>query len=631
MARASKGPKGISPRGDPARNTARVANGNSGLKRTVAPWPLIDRWPILLGSNLSLQYLASVYRVCQNGYRQQYVDALDELLERDPHTQSVLEQRTLAVAGGRVELTPAPDPNPKSARAKRAKEITEDLQRRIDAIPARTQAFYGLCFSALYYGAGASEVHWALGADGWNVVGLGFIHSRRVAWPDQNDWSAHIWDQGAVMPTMIGLYPTENFFGLRVRDAPGKILLHTPTHRADYPTRDGLGRTIGFWQVIKNMAIRGAAQYVERFGKPWAIGTYSTVEASTDKPRAADDNDIKALEAALAALGVGSLSGASLPDSVKITLLGPGISGTTNGINHEKLIALCDEQISKAIRGGTLQVDAGDKGARSLGEVHAESDVRNARYDACCLADTLRGGNNEASGGIVWWLCHLNYPGEEDLCPGVTVHVEQISPDQMLDRAVKLAAVCGAIDAKPLAEMLGIKLVDPADPDAVRLAPLKPTDLFALLPATSTSLTTAVEALASMVGVNLSPALKSSLASMDRDGAARLVQELLGRAKAIAEGASAEGASAEGAAEGGPQGGSPGDGSAETDEASAAEPSQPTAPKRASKTGPAKAPAHKPPRPSGASKGAAGAPKGAAGAPKRAPSAPPKPAVAAES
>lgn len=541
MARTTKAPQGR--RAKPPR----VANGNAGtLDRPLAPWPVIDRWPILLGSNLSLQYLASVYRTCQNGYRQQYVDALDELLERDPHTQSVLAQRVLAVAGGHVELTAAKVPESENVRSLRAHKIREDLQRRIDAIPARTQAFYGLLFSALYYGAGANEIHYDVGAAGWNVTGLGFIHSRRIAWPDQNDWSAHIWDQGAVMPLTIGLYPTENFFGLRVKDAPGKFLLHTPTHRADYPTRDGLGRTIGFWQVIKNMAIRGAAQFVERYGKPWAIGNYSTIETDTQKPRAADKDDIAALNEALTALGVGSLSGAALPDSVKITLMGPGITGTTNAINHEKLIGLCDEQISKAIRGGTLQADAGDKGARSLGEVHAESDIRNARYDASCLADTLRGGDTEASGGLVWWLCHLNYPGEEDLCPGVTVHVEQISPDQMLDRAVKLAAVCGSIDARPLAELLGIKLVDPADPDAVRLAPLKPTDLFALVPTASTSLPTALEALAEMVGVNLSPALKSALAEMDRDDAARLVQELLGRATTIAKGASEQGAGTEG-------------------------------------------------------------------------------------
>jgi phage gp29-like protein len=515
---------------------AHVANENAGaLRRTIAPWPTVDRWPILLGSHLSLQYLASVYRIAQYGYRQQYVDALDELLERDPHTQQAFAQRTLAVAGGKVELTPATDPNPKSARAKRAAVIAEDLQRRVDAIPSRTQALYALTFAALYYGAGSSEIHYDVGANGWNVTGLGFIHSRRIAWPDQNDWSAHIWDQGAVNPLLIGLYPTESFFGLRIKDAPGKFLLHTPTHRADYPTRDGLGRVCGFYMVGKIMAVRGAMEYVERYGKPWALGEYSTTEGDVKLPRAATTEDIRDLNAALSALGVGSLAGAALPDSVKVSLMGPGVTGGASTLTHPELISLFNDEISKVVRGGTLTSDAGEKGARSLGEVHALGDLRNARYDAQCLADTLKEG-------LVWWLCHLNYPGEEDLCPGVTIHVEQITPDELLDRAVKLAAVCGAVDGKPLAETLGLDLVDPDDPTAIRLAPLKPTDLFALLPVAGTSLVSAVEGLAAMVGVSLPPAAMAAISEMSRDDAARLIQELLGQAKSIAKGASEEGA-----------------------------------------------------------------------------------------
>ena len=196
----------------PARarpDRAPVANENAGqLKRTVAPWPLVDRYPILIGSNLTLSYITAALRICQNGYRQQLVDVLDELIEKDPHTQGVVAQRVLAVAGGRVEITPAPVADPESDEAAKAKEIAADVQRRIDAIPERTQAFFACLFASLFYGAGADEIHWRLDADGWNITGLGFVHSRRIAWPDQNDWSAHIWDQGSVMPTSIASPPT---------------------------------------------------------------------------------------------------------------------------------------------------------------------------------------------------------------------------------------------------------------------------------------------------------------------------------------------------------------------------------------------------------------------------------------
>ena len=517
----------------------RVANENNGLlRKTLAPWPVIDRWPTLIGSALSLQYLASVYRFAQNGYRQQFVDALDELLERDPHTQAVLGQRVLTAAAGRVELTPATVADPESDEAMRAAEIAADLQRRWNAIPGKTQAIYSLVFAALYYGAGAMESHWeAKGPEGWNVSGFGFVHSRRIAWPDQNDWSAHIWDQGAVLPMTIGLYPTENFFGLRIRDVPGKFVLHTPSLRADYPTRDGIGRVIGWWMVIKLMAIRGASQYVERFGKPWVLGYYNTGDEETGgKPRTASEEDIGAAMGVMEALGVGSLATGLLPDSVKVTLDGPGVKGSQGSINHEKLIDLCDAQISKAVRGGTLQTDAGDKGARSLGDVHAEGDVRNARFDALCLADSLHQD-------VIWWLCHLNYPGEEHLCPTTTVHVESVGPEELLDRAEKLAKLGARPDGADLAKRLGVKLVDPENEHAVQLAPIKPADLFALSPAAAgSSLPLTLEALATAVGVSLSPALKSALVELEPADAARLIGEFIGQATATTKAEGAEGA-----------------------------------------------------------------------------------------
>lgn len=505
---------------------APVSNDNAAqLKQTVAPWPQVDRWPVVLGSNLTLAYLASVYRICQNGYRQQYVDALDELLEKDPATQGALTQRVLPVASGRVEILAAHVADKLSAEAEKAREIAADIQRRVDAIPQRTKAFFSILFSALYYGAGADEIHWKVDEDGWNVAGLGFVHSRRIAWPDQNDWSAHVWDQGAVMPTTIGLYPTERFFGLRLEDYPGKFLFLDAQLRADYPTRDGIGRVIAWWMALKLMAIRAASTYVERFSNPWVHTTYNTADPSHANagPRIATDEDIAVADAATKALGAGTLSAATLPDSIKITLSGPGAGGGAVAFTPEDLIALCDKQIIQAIRGGTLVADAGEKGARALGEVHAQGDIRNNRYDASCFADVLKAG-------LVWWLCHLNYPGYEHLCPNVMVHVEQVEPAEIAERVKLFAALGGRPEGRWLAERLGIRIFDAEDPKGIPLAPVKPADLFALT-ASAESLASTIEGLAGLSGINVTPALRTAIAEMDRDDVARLLQGLLGGAK----------------------------------------------------------------------------------------------------
>src|SRR5690348_3277670 len=61
----------------------------------LAPYPLIDRYPVVLGSNLSLASISQAFRSAQTGWRQPYVDLLDELLEREPHGFAVLSQRIL--------------------------------------------------------------------------------------------------------------------------------------------------------------------------------------------------------------------------------------------------------------------------------------------------------------------------------------------------------------------------------------------------------------------------------------------------------------------------------------------------------------------------------------------------------
>ena len=97
-----------------------------------APWPNYDKYPVVLGSNLTLQYLSTVFRLATTGYRREYVDVLDELLERDPGTYCVLAQRVMGVAGGRIIIEAA---DCDDADADAAEEIRAMVERRIAAIP----------------------------------------------------------------------------------------------------------------------------------------------------------------------------------------------------------------------------------------------------------------------------------------------------------------------------------------------------------------------------------------------------------------------------------------------------------------------------------------------------------------
>ena len=80
---------------------------------------------------------------------------------------------------------------------------------------------------------------------------------------------------------------------------------------------------------------------------------------------------------------------AMIPESMMIEL----IQGTQGGRGaetvHDALLAYIDALISKAVLGQTLTTEAGDRSARSLGEVHDEVRRDIERSDAFALGQTL--------------------------------------------------------------------------------------------------------------------------------------------------------------------------------------------------------------------------------------------------
>lgn len=73
-----------------------------------------------------------------------------------------------------------------------------------------------------------------------------------------------------------------------------------------------------------------------------------------------------------------------IPDTTDLSV----IAATDSGV-HAELVKLCNGEMSKVILGGTLASDPGDKGARSLGEVHLRAMFQLLRSDAEGLADVI--------------------------------------------------------------------------------------------------------------------------------------------------------------------------------------------------------------------------------------------------
>jgi phage gp29-like protein len=433
----------------------------------IAPWPSIDKYPLVIGPGLSLTYISAIFRLSLIGYRQQYVDLLEEMLEKDPGAFSVLSKRVLGVSGGRVELTPA-KAEAGSADEKLAQEVSDTCTAMLASIPDLGSHLSSLAWAA-YYAISGLETHWVRDGAGWYPERLSFVHSRRLAYPVAGSWDLYVWDQGGVLPgSYYGESATNSkVFGLRVADAPGKFIIHAPQIRGSYPTREGLGRQIAYWMALKLIATRAAPQYLQQFAQPLPEATFSTGPEAARKP--ATKEDIAAAKDALNAMGAGQLRSWVHADTVKLDLRTPD-NGIGSKLTFAEWIGICNAEISKAVLGGTLSTEVGSTGGnRALGETQKKSETQLLRNDAASLAASLRRD-------LVRWMVRLNFPNVPDrFVPTVTIHVED-APDPMaiIDRASKGAQAGMPVDADAVAEQAGVPLIKIGDTKARRMFPIGP-------------------------------------------------------------------------------------------------------------------------------------------------------------
>ena len=453
------------------------AVGQGDVRRALAPRPIVDKFPILVGAQLSFNYLSSCQRTALTGYRMPYVDLAREILERDPHLYAVVWKLILGIANGRLELTPATLPKGHKDE-ERAKEICDDITWRISRIRALQQSIATLGWGA-YYGVGAAEKYFDLDEEGgWFVTHLGFIHSRRLAYPDMGTWDLYVWDQGQVLSASpYGTSPTNSaMFGLRVADCPQKFIVFAPQISGDYPTREGLARLVLEWALSKRLNARVALLYLERFVKPIPDVTYNTADPDSEhpSPREATDEDIAEADVAARALGAGALSCWAHPDSIKLDL--KSADEGRPKLTFREFLEMCNEELSKGVVGGTLTTSGGASGLGN-GQQSAEHKAEEQNivsFLALCMAETIKDQ-------IATDLTILNHKDASHLVPNVAIHVDDKDAATIMRLAKDAAASNIPVDADKVAEVCGIPVIPKKNGEAERrMLPLDvtaPTDL----------------------------------------------------------------------------------------------------------------------------------------------------------
>lgn len=426
--------------------------------RVIARPPVIDRFPIQIGQNLTGTYVSSAYRLCVQGWRYQFVDLLNELFDYDPHARAVVRQRVTPVAGGRVSVNAAKLP-PKHPDEKLAAEIAENFDQQFSNIPSRTQSLSQLNWGVIY-GLGAAENIWEhtasrsriapSGSDSeWELAGLSHIHSRRLNYPHPENWELYIWDQGSVGPGADYMGPTTGAWGLRVSSLPGKFAVHAPALNGDYPTRDGEGRYIGMYMLLKRMVVRATAQDFERTIRPWVVAYFNRDADSDGNPPAALPEDETAAFNAAKSLGNGSLNAVSLPNTVKIEIL-----RAASAMNANDFVSFLNREMAKCMLGQSFTTEPGANGNLATAEIAKVGTLEILRYDARALADTIERD-------IAWPWMQLNYPqASRRLMPRVEIHVDELpDPKQVADIMDIATKNDIPVDIDEVAPMIGLPVL----------------------------------------------------------------------------------------------------------------------------------------------------------------------------
>lgn len=166
------------------------------------------------------------------------------------------------------------------------------------------------------------------------------------------------------------------------REFPGQYVCHQPREFGDIPIREGLWHLLIWPALFRNWSISDWMKLAELAWKPWRLGKLKKDAGKRDR-----DNLLEMLRY-LTTAGIGIYN----EEKAELDIRWPeGMAAGGRGKSaHQALCEFMGQEISKAVRGTTLTSEAGDRGARSLGDVHVEQERTLRNADARSVNTTIR-------------------------------------------------------------------------------------------------------------------------------------------------------------------------------------------------------------------------------------------------
>ena len=174
---------------------------------------------------------------------------------------------------------------------------------------------------------------------------------------------------------------------------PDKFFIFTFQKRRDNWYGQGLGEKCLWYMYFKKVGIKAWNVRLQKFANPTVIATHPPGISQTKKDDLLDS--VKRLT---------SQSNIMFPDGPEGNRYAIDLVEASSGDGgYLSFIQYLDQAISKRILGGTLTMDPGTRGARSLGNIHQKNKLALSKFDALQLQDAF----NEQ---IIQRLVYFNFP-----------------------------------------------------------------------------------------------------------------------------------------------------------------------------------------------------------------------------
>jgi phage gp29-like protein len=393
------------------------------------------------GKDLDLLRIDRGLRAAEHGRMSPITDISREQLQYDGHLSAVLNKRINRLAALDWDLHPA---SGDGIDKRKAEDYAAFVRAQIESLPRFRDAIISLAWG-VYDGRAANELDWRFYWRQWNLIGLNWIHPRRLSFGQHRDLRVidTRFEQGDFRDTGYELeHPSRAY----------KFVTYKPRLWNDYPEREGLAIRTLYWSYFGRASVRERNMLQELFGRPWRI-----LKPASGPNAMLTTNDTSMLSAWETIQKLGYHNAARLPAGWDLDIVQPFTgAGQVSGsiIEHSEKVQ------SKLVLGSTGTTDAVSTGlGSSIGNAHLSEEDLVIWSDARRLAETIEDMITDA-------IIAVNFgPQEVSHAPHFIIRTEAPISREEEGNRLKLALDVGLkVPLREAREKMGVQELEPGEP-----------------------------------------------------------------------------------------------------------------------------------------------------------------------